>query len=184
MAESETTIQVTKINAVHRQIDPAIRMWFADDDPVAIHTLVAAAHELLHTLFKRAGLAGLLFDSPSIKKEWRSTVAKAIKAPATFFKHAQRDPDATLTFHPGVNETILLYCASALDRMNEAKSIEVIALAWWLWLREPELFLPEAGHHNVPANLFDYLRKVNKFQFLEVCRDLAKISRLPGYTAR
>jgi hypothetical protein len=97
MIAPEATILVTKMDAAHRQVNAAIRMWFADDDPVAIHTLVAAAHEVIHTLFKRAGLSGLLFDSPVIKDERRSEVAMAIKAPATFFKHAQRDPDKTLS---------------------------------------------------------------------------------------
>jgi hypothetical protein len=176
----EPPIRVTKMNAVHRQINTAIRMWFAGDDPVAIHTLTAAAHELLHTLFKRAGLSGLLFDSPAIKEEFRSEIAKAIKTPATFFKHAQRDPDATLTFHPGVNEIMLLYCASGLDRMGEPRSVEVLALGWWLWLHHPDMYLPEAGHHNVPADQVQHLRKFDRPQFFEVCRKLAEIGRLPG----
>jgi hypothetical protein len=178
------TIQVTKMDAVHRQINAAIRMWFADDDPVAIHTLVAAAHEVLHTLFKRAGLVGLLFDSPVIKDEFRSTIAKGIKAPATFFKHAQKDPDSTLTFNPGMNDVILLYCSSALDRMNEAKSVEIVALGMWLWLHHPAWYRPEAGHHNAPPDLLEEFRKVEKPEFLKLCRDLAEIGRLPGYAAR
>jgi hypothetical protein len=64
----DTPVQVTKMGAVHRQINTAIRMRFSRDDPVAIHTIVAAAHECLHTLFKRAGLSGELFDSPALKK--------------------------------------------------------------------------------------------------------------------
>jgi hypothetical protein len=183
MSDPGRTIQVNKINAVHRQINTAIRMWFADDDPVAIHTLVAAAHELLHTLFKRAGLSGLLFDSPAIKEEFRSDVAKALKAPATFFKHSQRDPDGTITFHPGLNELILIYCISGLNRMNEPNSVETTALGWWLWIHDPRLFLREAGHQNVPPNVLEYLRRASKHEFLQACRYLADLGSLPNLRA-
>jgi hypothetical protein len=33
---------ITKIEAAQRQLDAAIRMFFADDDWIAIHTLLAA----------------------------------------------------------------------------------------------------------------------------------------------
>jgi hypothetical protein len=177
------SIKITKMDAVHRQINAAIRMWFANEDPVAIHTVVAAAHELLHTLFKRAGFKGMLFDSPAIKDKSRAEFAKAVKRPATFFKHSQRDPDAILEFDPAVNGLLLMYCARGLDQMNERKTIELVAFGWWLWLHEPDLYPPAAGHGNVPSNLLENLRRIDRPEWLEHCRKLAEIGFLPGFNA-
>ncbi|HEV2335198.1 MAG TPA: hypothetical protein VGS13_06865 [Stellaceae bacterium] len=90
---SDCLIHITKLDAAKRQLRTAIKLWFTGEDPVSVHTLAAAAHEIVHTLFRRRGLSGLLFDSPLIKEECRSMWAKRMKAVATFFKHAQRDPD-------------------------------------------------------------------------------------------
>jgi hypothetical protein len=60
------------MDAVRRQLCTAIRLWFEDGDPVAIHTLIAASHEVLHTLFRRKGLHGLIFDSDLIEDERRA----------------------------------------------------------------------------------------------------------------
>jgi hypothetical protein len=64
-------ITVSKLDAAHRQLRTAIRLWFMDGDPIAIHTLACAAHDIIHTLFKRKGLKGLIFDSEIIKEEER-----------------------------------------------------------------------------------------------------------------
>jgi hypothetical protein len=60
-------ITVSKLDAARRQLRAAIRLWFQGEDPVAIHTLISAAHEIVHTLFKRAGLHGLMFDTDTSK---------------------------------------------------------------------------------------------------------------------
>src|SRR5579862_9769286 len=101
---SDAPIVVTKLDAAKRQLRAAITLWFTGGDPVAIHTLAAAAHEIVHTLFRRKGLSGLLFDSPRIRDDKRAEFARAAKAAATFFKHAQRDPDGTLEFNPAMND--------------------------------------------------------------------------------
>jgi hypothetical protein len=47
---TDTKIVVTKLDAARRQLKTAIRHGFEDGDPVAIHTLIAAA---LPRLFKK-----------------------------------------------------------------------------------------------------------------------------------
>jgi hypothetical protein len=63
MPDSAAKITVTKLDAAKRQLRTALRLWFDDGDPVSIHTLLAAAHEIIHTLYRRKGLRDLLFDS-------------------------------------------------------------------------------------------------------------------------
>jgi hypothetical protein len=44
------TLKVSKTDVAKRQIETAIRLWFFSGDPVSIHTLAAAAHQILHDL--------------------------------------------------------------------------------------------------------------------------------------
>jgi hypothetical protein len=78
-----------------------------EEDPVSIHTLIAAAHELTHSLFRQMGFSGLLYDNKLIKEEYRGELAKRLKRFATFFKHAQKDPDGEIEFDPTLNEGLL-----------------------------------------------------------------------------
>jgi hypothetical protein len=48
MAKSE----IDKFDAAQRQLDCAIRLWFADEDSLAIHTLAYAVCRLLRDLFE------------------------------------------------------------------------------------------------------------------------------------
>jgi hypothetical protein len=46
----DTKIVVTKLDAARRQLKTAIKLWFEDGDPVAIHTLIVAAYEIIDIL--------------------------------------------------------------------------------------------------------------------------------------
>src|SRR6266446_6563741 len=108
MAESEITwITVTKLDAAKRQLRTAIELWFHDGDPVSIHALVYAAHEIIHRLFRQAGHTGLLFDldadsalpkgtdaTPEELVVLRSEFPAFLKRNANFFKHAERETNA------------------------------------------------------------------------------------------
>jgi hypothetical protein len=56
MINSEATVHVTKIAAAKRQLDTAIRMYFACDDELSIHTLVAAAFRILRDVIQSRGM--------------------------------------------------------------------------------------------------------------------------------
>jgi hypothetical protein len=53
---SMITTPVSSEEAANRQLCTAIRMFFADDDAVAVHTLACAAREIYE---KRCGTAGI-----------------------------------------------------------------------------------------------------------------------------
>jgi hypothetical protein len=55
MSKSQATVQVTKMVAAKRQLDSAIRLFFAKDDELAIHTLVAASFRVLRDITKKRG---------------------------------------------------------------------------------------------------------------------------------
>ena len=55
MSALKSTVQISKIAAAQRQLDAAIRMFFQREDELAIHTVAAAAFQILRDVTKQRG---------------------------------------------------------------------------------------------------------------------------------
>ena len=84
------SITVTKIEAAQKQLCSAIELWFADADPISIHTLAAASHQIIHDLNRKNKGPELLLDTMFIKDEFRQEYKNFMKDASNFFKHADR----------------------------------------------------------------------------------------------
>jgi hypothetical protein len=84
-----TKSEIDKFEAAQRQLDCAIRLWFVDEDSIAIHTLAYAACCLLRDLFG------------SQKREvlGKFEVSQKFGVVPNFLKHADRDPEYVLIAH-------------------------------------------------------------------------------------
>jgi hypothetical protein len=102
------TIKISKTDAAKRQLETAIRLWFYSGDPVSIHTLAAAALQLLHDLGQKQGTGAILRDLPGVLAGRRNELRKLIKGYENFFKHADNDPNALLDFCPDATELFIL----------------------------------------------------------------------------
>lgn len=106
-------VHITKPAAAQRQIDSAIRILFSQEDPLAVHTIVAAAHRILFDLDNKHRKQSVLDDlyAPSLKQlrerfpretsgwnpcDFKSRIQRVKSEPANFLKHADRDPDNAL----------------------------------------------------------------------------------------
>src|SRR5205814_689864 len=97
-------VRVSKALAAYGQLHTAIAIWFSYGDPVSIHTLAAAAQELLQ------GIAGKDHKPPQMRKwikKFPRRVQKIMRDPQNFFKHAWTDPKAVKLYQPSIGETIL-----------------------------------------------------------------------------
>ncbi len=56
--------KVNKIEAARRQLVEAITLFFERRDPIAIHTLIGASHQILYDLAKGKGDTSIFKDSP------------------------------------------------------------------------------------------------------------------------
>ncbi len=81
--------EIDKFEAAQRQLDCAIRLWFVDEESLAIHTLAYAACCLLRDLFG------------SQKREVLSKfeVSQKFGEVPNFLKHADRNPEYVLIAH-------------------------------------------------------------------------------------
>ena len=97
------TMKLNKVDVARRQLATALEMWFADGDPVAIHTLAMAAHDVASHVAKPLGSIYLTIYNRAVARAKElskptSEVHRRMKGPANFFKHADLDPDGEIAF--------------------------------------------------------------------------------------
>src|SRR3989338_5719430 len=101
-------MEISKLDAAKRQLDTAIILFFKQADPVSIHTLTAAAHQVLKDIGKLENIKSFLKDSGLIRKEYEKEYLTIISEAENFFKHADKDPHKLLQFNPQQTESLLL----------------------------------------------------------------------------
>ncbi|SRR6266568_1982048 len=87
---------VTKKDAIRRQLDTAIWLWFQGEDSVSIHTLACSALKVAEDVGRKFDKRPMLFEHLPKKLTKHAIAAQG------FFKHAKDDPHATLNFDPGI----------------------------------------------------------------------------------
>ena len=132
----KSKLQVSKLDAARRQLETAVRLYFAEGDSVSIHTLTAAAYQLLADINRARGGSPMLKEQvptwvrPDAQDEARSRLNEA----ANFFKHADRDHDDVLAFNPGPTE-LLLYDACVKYKEFTGEAVPVLGVFHvWFWL--------------------------------------------------
>lgn len=172
----ETVITVTKIEVARRQLRTAIEMWFYDGDPISIHALAAASHQVVHDLNSKNGGPNLMLDTTYIKEEYRKKFMANIKHASNFMKHADRpndSPGLTLEFRPESNRDFMAFTIIGLGYLGEKLGSTEIAFERWQTFNDPNL-MSDAGkalfESNFTAQQLDIFRGMKKHTFLESLR--------------
>lgn len=139
----EQNIKLSKLDVVRRQTETAIRLYFFEEDPVSLHTLAAASHEIVRDVTKKTCASPMLLEEavnnyiyPERKDEFITALNKA----RNFFKHANHDHDATLDFNPIQTEFLLLdVCIQYQKLTSELPPLMRAYLAWFM-LNNKSLF--------------------------------------------
>jgi hypothetical protein len=100
---------IAKMDAARRQLRTAINLYFEDGDAVSIHTLAAAAHQLLSDVNDERGGSPMWREQmlSVVKPEYQKMVKAKFREPQNFFKHAEDDPDSQISFNPRASEWII-----------------------------------------------------------------------------
>jgi hypothetical protein len=142
---------ISKLDAAKRQLETVIRIYFSNGDPVSIHTLTAAAYNILKDINKKRGGTPLLLKEQFIgfvKPEYHKLIKEKLNEAENFFKHADHDHDATLKFNPEQSE-FLIYeaCTTYSILTGEVPPLLKVYKVWYI------------SHH---ADLYEFTEDVKK----------------------
>lgn len=129
------TMDITKLEAARRQLETALNLYFHESDPVSIHTLAAAAHEVLTFIDhrhnpKRETLRDTLIAG--VVDEYQPILKKRLLEAQNFFKHADRDPDGVLN-NFGLFQAELLMLDGCFAYFSVARERPAIMQLYSVW---------------------------------------------------
>jgi hypothetical protein len=83
----QTKIKISKLEAVRRQVETAIRIYSVNGDPVSVHTLAAASLQILVDLDKKGPQTGTIWDflATQVKPEYLKEVITFFTEPENLF---------------------------------------------------------------------------------------------------
>lgn len=140
-------LKISKLDAAKRQLEIAIRLFFSNGDPVSIHTLTAAAYNVLKDLNKQRGGAPMLIKEKIhnyIIKDKLKEFKKLINKAENFFKHADKNHEATIDFNPDQSELLMLdACFTYSDLSGEFPPLFKLYQVWLMVNHQNLFILPE-----------------------------------------
>lgn len=141
------SLTISKLDAAKRQLETVIRMYFHSGDPVSLHTLTAAAYNVLRDVNQKRGGNPMLIKERMfefVKPEYEKRLRDKLNEAENFFKHADRDHDAVLEFHPAATEFLILdACSKYVELSGEFPPLFQIFNGWMMITHEEMFTLPD-----------------------------------------
>jgi hypothetical protein len=134
-------LTITKAQAASGQLEVAIELLFADRDPLAVRTLSTAALTILADLVEhqRPGESWrtkLIEDSGFSRQD----AIKVLNSVSNFLKHADRDPDADLSFEEEENDHVIFFATLESGELGYPLSLNMQAFQIWYLANHLEQF--------------------------------------------
>jgi len=136
-------LTISKLDVVKRQLETVIRLYFSNGDPVSIHTLTAAAYNVIRDINDKRGGEPLLVKEQFldyIKEDHKEEVRKKINKAENFFKHAIRDHDSTIDFNPDESEMLILEACTTYFKLSGEFPPLFKLIQAWIIANNPDLY--------------------------------------------
>jgi hypothetical protein len=151
---------ISKIEVACRHLDTAITLWFQESDPISIHLLACASHQIISDIIHHRGGRDFLFDNPYIKPGFEAIAKKHFHQHYNFFKHADRDPEASIDFDGSAPEHFITYSILGLEQLAIKHTPIRSAFMFFFILKNPTLFTEEAPQFFFRKTSSDELTKI------------------------
>ncbi len=155
----DKSLTISKLDAAKRQLETFMRLYFNGGDPVAMHTLTAAASGVIQDLNERRGgpptLTKQMFEN--VKPGKRPMLAKKLKEAQNYFKHADRDHEATLEFNPDSTELMALDACQTYKEMSGEWPPLFAVFYGWMMMTHQEIFTLPPEVHRIFAGAADQI---------------------------
>lgn len=122
---------VSKIEAAERQLSEAIKLFFEERDPVAIHALASGAGQIAADLARKQGLNAPLRDTEYLSGKQKKWWIQVIKSAENFFKHAERDSDEVFHLPTDITRLFLAEAIAMLEAVGSAGTVEMEIYQVW-----------------------------------------------------
>jgi len=149
----DPVLRLSKFDVAERQLLLAIRLFFAEEDDVSIHTLCEAAAQVLHDIGKSSGVTSIVRDSDRIRPEHQKEWFAAIFKSRNFFKHADQDKDQVHEFKSVFNDMSLLDAVNMYASLKKCWTPETLLFLVWFGLKHPHLIKEDSDLSPVLARL-------------------------------
>lgn len=159
------TLKLSKTDAAKRQLETAVRLWFFSQDPVSVHTLAAAAHQILHDIGKAQGIETILRGASGVRPEYKKEYRRIVSSYENFFKHADKDASALLDFNPETTEIFLFDAVLTYETLTKEISPVLSALKTWMFIKRPNLINEKDRDKLVPMLAQSQLATLTKADF-------------------
>lgn len=148
-------IKISKLDAAKRQLETVIRLYFSSGDPVSIHTLAAAAYNVIRDVTAKRGAEPMMLKDQMIeyvKPEYKQMFREKVNEAENFFKHADRDHEATLDFNPDMSELLILDACLQYQRLTGELPPLFLIYRGWIIANYPDIYIfPEELKRTVHA---------------------------------
>jgi hypothetical protein len=96
---NEPKYTITKIEGARRTLHAAIRMVWANEDPLIIYLLAQSVDGQTANLSEHRLGSDVIWDHPIVKQERKKELFGLLREPGNFLKHADRDPSGVLEIY-------------------------------------------------------------------------------------
>jgi hypothetical protein len=139
-----TKIRINKLDAARRQINAAIRMTFEGEDPVAIHSVIAAGHRIIRDICEQRGdIESYLRFTDWIAPGHEREFWQAVNASANFIKHADKDAADIHELDEEASDYMIIFATKWYKDLGNSISTEMNVFAAWWSLQHPNALKPE-----------------------------------------
>ncbi len=171
-------IHISKLDAAKRQLETAINLFFRESDPVSIHTLTYAAHEILSVIAKTQNIPTILKNNPIIKPEMEDEFLGLVAKAANFFKHSKKDSKETLEFNPETNDYYLLDAVEVYILLTGEKTPAMMTYRTWFLLKNPKFLNFNSEDGKKFAAVSAIFNPSNKPKFFDLINEFSRIEKI------
>lgn len=142
-------VSLSKQEVARRQLVTAINLFFDHGDSVSIYTLGQAAWEVLDALCKNQEKIRIREEIKKVNSLTSKEVYKISTYGRNFFKHADKDPEATLEgFKDEFNDLVLFAASYDYTQISGHSPIELQLFKLWYFAVYPEK-APKEGFEDI-----------------------------------
>ena len=179
--DKKNCVCISKIDAAKRQLDVAIRLFLNNGDIVAIHTLTAAAYNILRDLSNLQSKPVLIKEKmlEMVKSQHKKMVRNGINEAENFFKHADEDSNKLLKFNPNGTEFLLWDACVIYHSLTSEKTPLMSAFNMWFFTKHTDVLQDGEMKAEITKLISEMqLTHEDKGRFLKLSSEISRITKL------